>query len=92
MCSGVINLPENIMCLTDPYQFFSLFLSPTLIKYITNKTNLYASQISPNKLPIIWVKKLEQFIGLFLKMSVKLPTICYYSENLAFLQYIILYL
>lgn len=88
MLTGVINLPENIMCLTDPYQFFSYFLSPTLIKYITNQTNLYASQISPNKLPIICVKEIEQFIGLYLKMPNKLPTIRYYWGNLAFFQYI----
>lgn len=83
MFTGDINLPENIMCLTDPYQFFSFLFPPTLIKYITDQTNLYASQISPNKLPMICVKEIEQFIGLCLKMSVvKLPTIRHYWGNL----------
>lgn len=83
MFTGDINLQENIMCLTDPYQFFTFLFPPTLIKCITDQTNLYASQISPNKLPMICVKEIEQFIGLCLKISVvKLPTVCHYWGNL----------
>jgi hypothetical protein len=59
MFTGDINLLESIMCLTDPYQFFSFLFPPTLIKYCTDQTNLYASQISPKKLPMIYAKEIE---------------------------------
>jgi hypothetical protein len=59
MFTGDINLLENIMCLTDPYQYFSFLFPPALIKYFTDQTNLYASQINPKKLPMICVKEIE---------------------------------
>ncbi|CAI6352914.1 unnamed protein product [Macrosiphum euphorbiae] len=81
--TGDTTLPENILSLTDPYQFFSFLFPSTLIQYITDQTNIYASQISPNKLPNICVKEIEQFIGICLKMSVcKLPSVRHHWGNL----------
>ncbi|KAL4104266.1 hypothetical protein QTP88_019575 [Uroleucon formosanum] len=81
--TGDTTLPKNILSLTDPYQFFSFLFPPTLIQYITDQTNIYASQISPNKLPNICVKEIEQFIGICLKMSVcKLPSVRHHWGNL----------
>lgn len=81
--TGDITLPKNIMSLTNPYQFFSFLFPPTLIQNITDQTNIYASQISPDKLPNICVKEIEQFIGICLKMSVcKLPSVRHHWGNL----------
>lgn len=68
MFTGDTTLPENILSLTDPYSFFSFLFPSTLVQYITDQSNIYASQVSPNKLPNICVKEIEQFIGICLKM------------------------
>jgi len=73
---GSLDLPTDISSLDTPYQFFNFLFPKSIITYITDQSNLYASQIRPNNLPNISEKEIEQFIGILLKMSISsLPSI-----------------
>ncbi|XP_050527792.1 piggyBac transposable element-derived protein 3-like [Daktulosphaira vitifoliae] len=58
-------------------------LKNSLISFIVEQSNIYASQVRPNKPANISIKEMEQFIGICLKMSiVHLPSTRHYWGEL----------
>lgn len=81
--SGDTNLPTHIKNMVSSYEFFTELFPKSLILYITEQTNIYASQIRTDKPPNVSNKEIEQFIGICLKMSiVHLPTTRHYWGEL----------
>lgn len=76
---GDMNLLTNIKNMVSPYEFLTKLFPKSLISFIVEQSNIYASQVRPNKPANISIKEMEQFIGICLKMSiVHLPTTRHY--------------
>lgn len=63
-------LPQNILFLETPYQYFNYFFDDTLLSLISNETNLYSAQKNPNKLISVNTTELRRFIGICMYGSV----------------------
>lgn len=67
------------MPLIEPLTFFNFLFLSILIQNITEQTNICALQICPDKLPNMFLKEIEQCIGICFKMSVyKLPSVLHH--------------
>lgn len=55
-------LPEQILELSNPYQFFMYFLTEELLAKITEETNLYSRQKHPNKPINCTVYDIQKFL------------------------------
>ena len=74
--------PKEMLPLT-PLGLFRLFFTPAIISYITEQTNLYASQCMTNEVFQWWEKvtdvELEAFFGFMILMGlVHLPSLKHY--------------
>lgn len=77
-------LPNNIMELESPYEFFRYFFTDQIIETIASESNLYSVQQDPNKPANISTLEIKQYLGIIIYMSViHLPNIrSYWSEDL----------
>ena len=81
---GSEDLPYNIRELETPLQFFKFLFPDSIIKYITEQTNIYALQCRPYRPAHIKQFEIEQFIGISIYTSIiQLPaTRQYWNVNI----------
>lgn len=81
---GNSSLPNNILELETPYDFFKYLFTDSLLQTIVDQTNLYSVQKNPNKPANISMGDIQKFFGIALYMSViKLPrTRCYWRPDI----------
>jgi len=73
--TGDDQLPGDILKLKTPIQFFHRLFTTDLEKMIVEQSNLYATQVRPNRPLQLTENELQQFLGTVLWMSlIKLPS------------------
>lgn len=77
--TGNTALPQEIVGLETPVQYFKYFFTNEMIQYIVEQTNVYSVQCRPNKSVNVSTDEIEQFIGTCLYMSIiQLPATRHY--------------
>ena len=81
--SGTSTLPEDILELKSPLQFFRYFFSHEVNTYIAEQTNIYSAQCRPEKPLNISTKEVETFLGVCMYMSLVKMSCCkhYWSKQ-----------
>lgn len=73
--TGSLELPDSIRELDSPADFFKYFFTDELLEFITEQSNLKASQVNIKKPANITKAELEQFIGIVIFTSlIQLPS------------------
>ncbi|KOB65098.1 putative piggybac transposable element-derived, partial [Operophtera brumata] len=73
--TGDTSLPDHIMELETPLQFFKYLFTDEMFQHITQETLRYATEKRPEKPMNLTEKEIEQFVGICLMMSIiQLPT------------------
>ena len=67
-------LPQSILELSTPYQFFKYFFTDEIVSKIADETNLYSTQKNPNKPVDCTVYDIHKFIGICILSSLAPPT------------------
>lgn len=67
---GAESLPFEISSLRTPCDFFSYFVTDTLLDELVDQTNLYAKQIKPKADFKVSVIEMKKYIGILIFMSV----------------------
>ncbi|GBN35184.1 PiggyBac transposable element-derived protein 3 [Araneus ventricosus] len=67
-------LPQSILQLSTPYQFFKYFFTDEIVSKIADETNLYSTQKNPNKPVDCIVYDIHKFIGICILSSLAPPT------------------
>lgn len=82
---GSEKLPDDILNLTTPFQFWSYMVSDEIIEHLVEQTNIYAEQVN-KKLPLnVTMAEMKRFIGISHFMAVfKFPTSRSYWSDLGF--------
>ncbi|KAG0431586.1 hypothetical protein HPB47_021640, partial [Ixodes persulcatus] len=76
---GSEDLPQCILNMETPYEFFKYYCTSSLTELIVEQSNLYSVQHSPNSPLSMSEEELEQFIGILFHMSItQLPGSRYY--------------
>ena len=79
---GTNILPDDILELQTPLQFFRYFFTSEVITYIADQTNIYSAQQRPEKPMKVSAKEVETFLGVCLFMSlIKLSSCKNYWSN-----------
>lgn len=83
---GDDQLPDEILSLENPYQFFNYFFSNELIAMIVQETNLYAVQTKPERPPFFSENDIKQYLSIIIFTSlVHMPNIrSFWSKELRF--------
>ncbi|XP_055926117.1 piggyBac transposable element-derived protein 2-like [Argiope bruennichi] len=68
--SGDTQLPQNILNLETPYEFFSYFFHPDLITFISEQTILYSVQQTPEKPLNVTSSDIRKYLGICILSSV----------------------
>lgn len=77
--SGIQSMPQEVIDLDTPYQFFKFLFTNEMISEITAQTNLYSIQKRVDRPANITENEMEQFIGTCLFMSIiHLPQVRHY--------------
>lgn len=71
---GDVNLPNSILDMSTSYQFFNYFFTDELLTKIAEETNLYSSQIDPNKPMNFSMYDIQKFLGICIISSLAPPT------------------
>ncbi|XP_068086621.1 piggyBac transposable element-derived protein 3-like [Anabrus simplex] len=81
---GSEKLPDNILALSSPLQFFKYFFSDNLLEKICEESCRYSVQKTPEKPIILSPNELQKFIGVSVLMSiVHLPNVrSYWKETI----------
>ncbi|XP_054277156.1 piggyBac transposable element-derived protein 3-like [Macrosteles quadrilineatus] len=75
-------LSEDIMTLDTPYAFFKYFFNDTLMRNITQESNLYLVQQDPNTNKSVTLLELQKILGILIMMSiVRLPNVRNYWKD-----------
>ncbi|CAG4951044.1 unnamed protein product [Parnassius apollo] len=79
---GSENLPDEIMQLNTPMEFFKFLFPSSAVNLIEEESNVYAAQIFPENLNSVTHKDIYKFIGIIIYMSVvHLPTTRHYWKE-----------
>ncbi|XP_050305075.1 piggyBac transposable element-derived protein 3-like [Anthonomus grandis grandis] len=68
--TGNLNMPPEVADLETPSEFFKFFLTNEIISTITTELNLYCLQKHINRPANLTDNEIEQFIGMYLYMSI----------------------
>ena len=81
--TGSVVLPEDILALKSPLQFFRYFFDDNIITYIAEQTNLYSASQRPEKPANVGAKEVEIFVGVCMYMSLIKMSSCknYWSKH-----------
>ena len=80
--SGTSILPEDILELQSPLQFFRYFFTNEIISYIAEQTSIYCAQQRPEKPVAFDSKEVETFLGVCMYMSlIKMSSCKNYWSN-----------
>ncbi|PSN38182.1 hypothetical protein C0J52_15046 [Blattella germanica] len=80
--TGDTTLPQEILHIDTPVEYFRYFFTNEVIQYIVGQTNLYSIQCRPNKSVGVSHSEIEQFIGTSLFMSIiQLPATRHYWNS-----------
>ncbi|XP_050313668.1 piggyBac transposable element-derived protein 3-like [Anthonomus grandis grandis] len=66
---GDVELPDDVLSLETPYEFFNYFFSNDLISSIVQETNLYAVQTKPEQPPCFTENNIKQYLGIIIFTS-----------------------
>lgn len=88
--TGNTQLPEEVMELDTPYQFFRFFWTQELMEQIVEQTILYSVQVRPEKPLDIDTGELDKFLSVMLWMSLVRVSSSrlYWSDTMGFPQII----
>lgn len=79
---GSETLPDEIMQLHTPMQFFKFLLPSSAVNLIEEESNVYAAQISPENFEAVTHEDIHKFIGVIIYMSVlQLPSTRHYWKE-----------
>ncbi|GBN05381.1 PiggyBac transposable element-derived protein 1 [Araneus ventricosus] len=67
-------LPQSILQLSTPYQFFKYLFTDEIVSKIADETNLYSTQKNPNKPVDCTVYDIHKLIGICILSSLSPPT------------------
>ncbi|XP_049809183.1 piggyBac transposable element-derived protein 3-like [Schistocerca nitens] len=77
--AGNTALPQEVLELDTPVEYFQYFFTKDIVQYIVQQSNLYSIQCRHNKYVNVSAGEIEQFIGTALFMSViQLPATRHY--------------
>lgn len=82
---GSEKLPDDILNLTSPFQFWSYMVSDEIIEHLVEQTNIHAEQVN-KKIPLnVTMAEMKRFIGISHFMAVfKFPTSRSYWSDFGF--------
>lgn len=83
---GDVELPDEVLSLEKPYEFFNYFFPKELITSIVQETNLYAVQTKPERPPYFTENDIKQYLGIIIFTSlVHMPNLrSFWSKDLRF--------
>lgn len=68
--TGATDLPEILLQLKTPYDFFTYYFTNDLFQHILQETTKYSIQKNPDKVPDVTLLDLRKYIGILIFMSV----------------------
>lgn len=71
--TGDNSLPDEVLNLNSPLEFFLFFFTPDLMQHIAEQSSLFSTQCNPDKPFLVTVELIRKYLGLCIASSV-IPT------------------